>query len=99
MSRKQRILVSPFMLSTFLLVYSSAVFSAPLPQPTQEVLKDLKLDPSAIAGLDQELKVPEEWKEKARKEGKLKIIGTSGKGKQSAFRHLNLQEKNYAAVI
>ena len=50
--------------------------AAPLPKATQKMLKEYKLDPSALSDIDQELKVPKEWIEKAKKEGTLKVRGT-----------------------
>lgn len=47
--------------------------AASLPQSTHRALKGLKLDPSILADIDQELKVPGKWTAGARKEGKLKI--------------------------
>jgi iron(III) transport system substrate-binding protein len=47
-----------------------------LPDSTWQVLKELKLDASALAGLDQELKVPKKWIEGARKEGTFRITGS-----------------------
>ncbi len=51
-------------------------FSAALPKSTQKILKDLKLDPSILDGVDKELQVPKGWMEKAKKEGKLKVRST-----------------------
>ncbi|MEE8076328.1 MAG: extracellular solute-binding protein [Candidatus Binatia bacterium] len=61
-------------------------FSAPLPKSTQEMLKKLNLDPSILSGVDQELQVPKEWIEMARKEGKLRML-SSGRplSKKSVF--------------
>ena len=60
----------------FLLILAREGFSAPLPKLTQEMLKKLKLDPSILAGIDKELEVPKDWIEKARKEGKLRVVTT-----------------------
>lgn len=60
----------------FLLVLPQNVFSASLPQSTQEMLKKLRLDPSILANIDRELEVPKGWIEKAKKEGKLRIMGS-----------------------
>ena len=49
--------------------------SAPLPKSTEEMLKKLKLAPSLLADIDKELEVPRDWVEKAKKEGKVRIIG------------------------
>ena len=51
----------------FLATLPQDIFSAPLPQSTQKILKKLKLDPALLAGIDKELKVPNEWIEKAKK--------------------------------
>jgi len=60
-----------------LLVLPRAGFSAPLPKATQEMLKKLKLDASILADIDKELQVPQDWLEKARKEGEVRVRGTS----------------------
>src|SRR3989304_5758627 len=49
---------------------------AALPKSTQEILQRLKLDPSILKGLDQELNVPRAWIEGARREAKLRILPT-----------------------
>jgi hypothetical protein len=41
------------------------------------MLKRLKIDPAILADIDKELQVPREWMEKAKKEGKLRVRGTS----------------------
>ncbi len=51
-------------------------FSDALPESTQKILKMLKLDPSILSDIDEEHQVPKEWIEKARQEGKLRIIST-----------------------
>jgi len=65
------------LLSLFLLLLSQPVFSGPLPKSTQQVLKKLKLDASILSGIDKELEVPKKWIEKAREEGKLKVLGAA----------------------
>jgi iron(III) transport system substrate-binding protein len=57
---------------------AAAVFAAaaPLPKPTQDDLKKLKLDPSILADLDKELTVPQAWIDGAKKEKKLRIFST-----------------------
>jgi iron(III) transport system substrate-binding protein len=47
-----------------------------LPDATLQVLKDLRLDESALAGLDRELAVPQAWIDGARKEGTFRIGGS-----------------------
>lgn len=51
------------------------VLSAPLPKSTGEMLKDAKLDASILEDVDEELQVPQEWLQSARREGKVRIIG------------------------
>jgi iron(III) transport system substrate-binding protein len=50
--------------------------AADLPQPTKNILKELKLDASILSGLDKELKVPKDWIAKARKEKELIILSS-----------------------
>jgi iron(III) transport system substrate-binding protein len=50
--------------------------AADLPQPTKDILKELKLDASIMSGLDEELKVPKGWVAKARKEKELIIVSS-----------------------
>ena len=71
--RARGFLVFLFSLS-FLLFASQDASSAPLPKSTQEILKKLKLDPSILSDIDKELDVPQDWIEKAKKEGKLRIL-------------------------
>jgi iron(III) transport system substrate-binding protein len=47
-----------------------------LPKATQKMLKDLKLDPGILSGLDKELDVPQAWIDGARKEGTIRISAT-----------------------
>ncbi len=63
-------------LLAFFLVLQPTGYSASLPKATQEMLKKLKLEPSILADVDKNLKVPQEWIEKAKKEGKLKVRGS-----------------------
>jgi iron(III) transport system substrate-binding protein len=53
-----------------------AASAAELPKATQAILKALKLDPSILSGLDQELAVPQEWIDGAKKEGAIRIGAT-----------------------
>lgn len=63
--------------SVLLLGFCAPLASAmDLPEPTRQVLKDLKLEESALAGLDQELTVPQAWLDGARKEGTFRIGGS-----------------------
>jgi hypothetical protein len=56
---------------SFLITQPERLGSAPLPKSTQELLKKFKIDRCVLADIDQELQVPQEWFEKAKKEGKL----------------------------
>ena len=47
-----------------------------LPKPTQAMLAKLKLPPTVLAGIDDELKVPQAWIDGAKKEGKALYLGT-----------------------
>jgi iron(III) transport system substrate-binding protein len=55
---------------------ASAIGAAELPKATQEILKKLNLTPEVLSGLDEELAVPQDWLEGARKEGTVRILGT-----------------------
>lgn len=50
--------------------------SASLPKATQKMLKEFKLNASVLADIDEELAVPQEWIDQAKKEGRLKVRGT-----------------------
>jgi iron(III) transport system substrate-binding protein len=55
----------------------TTVFAAALPKSTLEILKKLRLDASILAETAQELEVPKEWIENARKERKLRWRSTT----------------------
>ena len=55
---------------------SAPGFSAELPKTTRTMLKDLKLDASVLKGIEQELKIPNSWVKKSKKEGTLRVIST-----------------------
>ncbi len=50
--------------------------AAELPSATKEMLAKLKMDASVLKGLDQELQVPASWIAAAKKEGRVRYIGT-----------------------
>lgn len=52
------------------------VHGAEFPPATQVALKKLKLNPSILSDIDQELKVPKEWLDRAKDEPPAKIVGT-----------------------
>jgi iron(III) transport system substrate-binding protein len=47
-----------------------------LPKSTEKMLQELKLSPGLMQGIDQELTVPGEWTDGARKEAVVKILGS-----------------------
>jgi iron(III) transport system substrate-binding protein len=55
---------------------AAAALAADLPAPTKKMLADLKMDQSILSGLDDELAVPAEWVEAAKKEGAVRIGGS-----------------------
>ena len=55
---------------------AASLVAAELPKATQDVLKKLKLGPDVLSGLDEELAVPQQWFDGARKEGVVRILGT-----------------------
>ncbi len=57
-------------------ITATDVAAAEMLKSTQAMLKELKLDKSILKGLDEELKVPAGWIEKARKEKDLVIISS-----------------------
>jgi iron(III) transport system substrate-binding protein len=57
-------------------VLGTEVSAADLPKTTQKVLRELKVDPALMNGLDDELKVPQAWIDGAKKEGEVIILGT-----------------------
>ncbi len=59
-----------------LLSENSLAPAAELPETTKAQLRDLKLDESIMAGLDQELVMPPAWFEGAKKEPPVKLLGT-----------------------
>ncbi len=66
----------------FLLILPQIGFVAPIPNSTLELLERFKLDRSVLDGIDQELKLPEDWILQAKKEGKLKVRGSPATPKE-----------------
>lgn len=64
--------------STLLMPAISAAADLPanLPKATQAMLAKANLDPSILAGLDDELKVPQDWLDAAKKEVPVKILSS-----------------------
>ena len=80
-------------LLAFLLVLPPTGYSASLPKTTQEMLKNLKLEPSILADVDKNLNVPQEWIEEAKKEGKLKVRGSPATRKELTILHAPFKER------
>jgi iron(III) transport system substrate-binding protein len=65
-----------FLIAMTVWILPGTLIAASIPKATMEILKELKLDPGVLAGVDEELQVPNEWIERARKEGKLIVRST-----------------------
>ncbi|MGE5539519.1 MAG: ABC transporter substrate-binding protein [Gemmatimonas sp.] len=63
----------------------SPVAAADLPKATQKILADMKLDPALLDGVEDELNMPSEWIEGARREKTLRIAGTWDPGQFDVF--------------
>ncbi len=72
----KRTIIFPLAIAVTLTLPLNAL-SDPLPKATQKMLKKLNLDSSILSGIDAELQVPQEWIEKAKKEGKLRVTSTA----------------------
>jgi iron(III) transport system substrate-binding protein len=59
---------------------SAAAPGAELPKATLKILRDLKLQPDIMSGIDKELQVPPAWLTGARHEGAAKILGSWDNG-------------------
>lgn len=59
--------------------------AAEVPDITRKMVADLKLDQSLIAGLDEELKIPNAWIAGARKEGGFRLTGSWDPGQVRAM--------------
>ena len=64
-----------------------AIADSPLPKATVQMLKQLKLNPDILSGIDKELQVPSDWVEKAKQEGEIKLFlpPTSGEVSTASF--------------
>src|ERR1043166_6592833 len=71
--------------SWFFLGLPSRSFTAELPKATQAVLKQLSLNERILSGVDQELAVPRDWVEAARKEGNLRVLSTMDPNQAERF--------------
>jgi iron(III) transport system substrate-binding protein len=63
-------------LLVFLISLPGNALSASSPKSFQAVLNKLKLDEAILTNLDDELKVPNDWIEKAKAEGKVRLYST-----------------------
>jgi iron(III) transport system substrate-binding protein len=61
-------------------ILAGQAVAADLPKATLDILKELKLDPSILKGLDEELKVPADWIKKAKAEKELIILSSWDQG-------------------
>jgi iron(III) transport system substrate-binding protein len=68
--------VVSLLFAAFLLTVPANLQSASLPKSSEAMLKKLKLESSILADLDKELQVPKDWIDKARREGKLRVLTT-----------------------
>src|SRR6266581_85909 len=75
---------SVFLIS-LILGLPSYSFSAEFPKATQAMLKALSLNEKIMVGIDQELAVPRDWIEAARKEGNLRVLSTMDPGQAERF--------------
>jgi ABC-type Fe3+ transport system substrate-binding protein len=82
MSRKTGKILGACSLVASLLSFSSDALPASLPQSTQEMFKSLKLNPAILYDIDQELRVPPQWMEGAKREGKVRMRGTPADPKE-----------------
>ena len=72
----------PLVLSVIsILIPLKSSHGAPLPKATQDMLKEYRLEPGVLSGLDQVLNVPKEWLEKAKQEKKLRVRGSPATAK------------------
>ena len=67
------------------LVVPSFSFAAELPKATQAILKKHALPERILSGLDQELTLPREWIDAARKEGNLRVLSTMDPNQAERF--------------
>ena len=77
MTKRFGLLLISLLITPFFLVLPERGLAGSLPESTQKILKKLKVDSSILDGLDKELKVPQGWIDKAKKEGKVKVRDTA----------------------
>ncbi|MET0500651.1 MAG: hypothetical protein ABW172_03920, partial [Candidatus Binatia bacterium] len=76
---------SSIILCSLFLIVPSRSFTAELPKATQAMLKQHFLPERILSGLDQELAVPREWIDAARKEGNLRVLSTMDPNQAERF--------------
>lgn len=62
--------------SSLVLTWGTAAVAIELPASTKKMIAELKLDPKIFDGTEDEYVVPAEWREGAKKEGTLRVVGT-----------------------
>lgn len=82
MTKRFGLLLISLLITPFFLVLPERGLAGSLPVSTQKILKKLKVDSSILDGLDKELKVPQGWIDKAKKEGKVKVRGTPARSRE-----------------
>ncbi|MDP2644096.1 MAG: hypothetical protein Q8P24_04095 [Desulfobacterales bacterium] len=89
MFRKMFVLTALFVFSISVWVPPSAMGQSKggsaLPKATQKMLKDLKLTAGAVGDMDQQLVVPQQWIEGAKKERGMVRLGTMDPNLQEKF--------------
>ncbi len=74
-----------FMTGIALSWLSGGAIAQELPKATQKILEQIKLDPSYLKGIDEELEVPADWIERAKKEGEFRIAASESKSQFRAY--------------
>ncbi|NIO07639.1 MAG: extracellular solute-binding protein [Deltaproteobacteria bacterium] len=87
------IYIVPTVLFLFLVQSSRHVESASLPKSSQEMVKNLGLEAGALDGVEQELKMPKEVMEGAKKEGMIKIRSTPWTASEQKKLFASFQER------
>lgn len=86
MTNRPMILVAALLGLALLSRPSSAMAAAaPLPKAAEEIVKQLKLEPTILANSEKEHEVPKAWLDGARKEGKLRVYSTMDPGQFEAL--------------
>ncbi len=62
--------------TSLILIWGHAAAAMEIPASTKKMIAELKLDPKIFDGTEDEYVVPAAWREGAKKEGTLRVIGT-----------------------